>query len=221
MCTLWPFTRHGWTPLRGFVGLTILAIVLAVVFGRPKDAAVLVMATALVLMAIYWYWLEDHGARNEAILRRRLVGYAELGSLSDEARPQRRPLTRAQHQILLGTLKKVEQKAASLAAILVFIAIAIVTVGASDMTDLCKGLVYYCLLIPLLPLFIALAFAFWQKDNLSFVGTGDRSDAEQLQNTLISDLLQKEHCFRFAIVCTIFYVAAGFATLLIATLFYT
>lgn len=210
----WPFTARGWTPLRGAIGLAITIISLAAAFCRLHDFPVLLMAGALVLMATYWYRLEDLGVRDEAILRRRLVGYAKLGNEPNDERLQRNLLSRAEHQILLGTLKKVEQKAASLAAVLVFIAIAIVTVGATSMASTASGRVYYCLLVPLLPLFICVTFAFKQVDNISFNRSDSRSDAEQLQKTLIDDLLQKEHCFRFSLYCTIAYGGLAFFWLL-------
>lgn len=125
-------------------------------------------------------------------LNRRLEGYAALSEKFGRC---------AKHQILLGTLKKVEQKAASLAAIVVFLAIAVVTVGASDMKSPETAQWFYALLLPLLPVFTALILAFKQVDGFHLDDEAG-SDADTLHNRLKDDLLDKEIAFRFAWVAT-------------------
>lgn len=186
----------------------------------PNFVAFIALVSVLCAEYFFWLCLGSAGARDEVILRRRLAGYAEV-ALKPNGKPKTHGLLPvAEHQILLGTLKKVELKATSLAAILVFIAIALVTVGANDLKRVETGLRFYCMLLPLLPMFVALTFDFFQKDNLSFDPADKRSDAKQLQDALMQDLLRKEHCFRFALTCTIAYTGIGFFVMLLAVLFF-
>lgn len=213
LCLEWTFRAES-----GFVSFAIRNCGLADQHAPPGGETwlypLLTLFFALLVEALIWEWLRDNGQRDDAILQRRLAGYAELAFGDVPERPV------SKHQILLGTLKKVELKATSLAAVLVFIAIALVTVGANDLKDVGTGLWFYCLLLPLLPMFVALTFDFFQKDNLSFDPADKRSDAKQLQDALMQDLLRKEHCFRFALTCTIAYTGAGFAAMLAAILFF-
>ena len=152
MQCLWPFTRHGWTPLRGVIGVIIVLILLAWIFAYLANAPLKLAATSLIAQALLFYRIEDQGARDHTRLMGRLNGYSSLS---------RQPA----HQILLGTLKKVETKATSLAAILVFIAIALVTVGASPFTTAPRtssALWIAAALLSLMPSFLALLFAIRQ-----------------------------------------------------------
>lgn len=219
LCLEWTFRAES-----GFVSFAIRNCGLADQHAPPGAETwlypLLTLFFALLVEALIWEWLKDNQIRNADILRRRLAGYAEAGLKPDNNQQTNGLLPIAEHQILLGTLKKVELKATSLAAVLVFIAIALVTVGANDLKDIGTGLWFYCLLLPLLPMFMALTFDFFQKDNLSFDPADKRSNAKQLQDALMQDLLRKEHCFRFALTCTIAYTGIGFFVMLLAVLFF-
>lgn len=176
-------------------GIGLLALVCSIYLGlcRPGYGPLILMSTGLMLQGLYLIHLGWNAAGLRRNLERRLEGYAYLSG--GYARPEK-------HAILLGTLKKVEQKAASLAAVVVFLAIAVVTVGASDMKTPRISAWYYALLMPLVPVFIALVVGFKQVDGHDLPDSAEQgswaNDATLLHDALKRDLLNKEIAFRFA-----------------------
>lgn len=175
----------------------IIILMLACVFGYATGWPARFAAISLVAQALLFYWIEDQGSRDAMRLLGRIAGYSSVSDVT-------------LHQILLGTLKKVESKATSLAAILVFIAIALITVGApfnftGDPSANTPWIV--ALLLTLLPAFMALCYAFRQLDNLNYFA---EEGASGLQKALRADLMQKEHCYRFAWTVIVSYTGLSF-----------
>lgn len=162
-------------------------------------------ALSLFAQAMFFCWIKNNGGTDRLRLMARLSGYGVLHG-------------RSEFEILLGILKKVETKATSLAAILVFIAIALVTLGGTDLinpptpgsTDAPSWIM--AILWTMMPSFLALTFAIRQIDNID---AGPNRDTRSLSDALMTDLLYKETCFRFAWGMTIAYTLLGFAGLFV------
>jgi hypothetical protein len=139
-------------------------------------------------------------------LIQRLEGYALLKGVSCEGVPQngdqKRPLTSTGHEVLLGTLKKIEAKNValiSLAAILVALIALISTLNKSINFQLFLVVVAILMVVPVWQLFRGIRqidqhdFEICCRDEVAI-----RCISVQLQLALIDDLLCKERAFRFA-----------------------
>jgi len=156
---------------------------------------IMVATAALVFEVALYYWLTSRIQSLKKILGGRLYHYARCF-------PKSRGVT--SHDILLGALKKVEQKNASLAVILVFVAASLVAFSAGGFAapnaDKEKALLILAFLLPLLPLFGATLMGMRQLDCYNLIGRPITRSV--LRTDLRLDLLEKEAAFRFAFVST-------------------
>lgn len=194
------------------IGLVAAGIGLSAAFGFVNSGPLAMAALSLFAQAMFFFWIKNNGGTDRLRLMARLSGYGVLHG-------------RSEFEILLGILKKVETKATSLAAILVFIAIALVTLGGTDLTkpptpgstDAPSWIM--AILLTMMPSFLALTFAIRQIDNIDAGPnrgtTSPNKGTTSLSDALMKDLLYKETCFRFAWGMTIAYTLLGFAGLFV------
>ncbi|SCY15309.1 hypothetical protein [Paracoccus tibetensis] len=128
-------------------------------------------------------------------LRVRMNAYASLQGYS--LRPGNGTLSLGAYQVLLGTLKKIESKANSLAAVVVFLAVAAVTLASADeFSDYSKEFYTGCVAFFVF-LVAGLVGGFHHIDQLATSGLITRNKPAshletQMEKDLIVDLLRKE-----------------------------
>jgi hypothetical protein len=153
-------------------------------------------------------------------LKCRLSGYAVLKSAdSQECGPDAVHLPACQHEVLLGTLKKVETKNAALIQAWALFLTATVGLAAVSLSNVDASESGYFRLVLLTLVFLALPFLFAalrgmkQLDQYSFrrLRCGGSLEGQlpvRMQDGLLQDLLVKEACFRFSLCGAYAYVVA-------------
>jgi len=176
------------------------------------DEFIVVLIGFLALEAMYFIsvWCDYAFPRRKEDFRRRMGAYAELKKGNEtEASCQCKKETScpgvlppAAHEVLLGTLKKVEQKSAVNTTILVFaLTISLVILLQPTLPSLppqVKNLVLTFVSLLILPTFLAFRGTY-QLDQLDFPGCSNNGFClkKRMQDDLIKDLLEKERAFRF------------------------
>ena len=152
--------------------------------------------------------------KREAVIRR-MAAYSNLKSpnLSEKATPINGfYLTSGAHEVLLGTLKKVEAKSAALTSVIVFSLTifigSIVASGTYDNFDRLLAILATCLILPLIFSFRGI----YQLDQSDFRKTTDYDSdpkrvSKALQGKLMDDLISKERSFRFSRKVTMFSIS--------------
>lgn len=161
------------------------------------------MMLVLVYVAMVWLWTEDGGMRSltSPTTEERLRAYA---ALSNGGPVFREPAPKEVHQILLGTLKKVELKNSVLLTVLIFLeAAAFGAWGVSQFKYPSSPEVAALLLaaFALFPSLLAGLRGIRQLDTFDLRGRGTLSQFELqrvLRGDMMQDLEKKERLFRFA-----------------------
>lgn len=165
---------------------------------------------ALFLAVMYFCFLwSQYLPVSDKRLRQRLQSYAEVKKTDFYSRR----LTREQHGILLGALKKVEAKNGTLFAALTFVAAATVALIASDRLQESANYAAGFLVVQI-PFFWATLRGMRQIDQVS----SDGKNTEEMQNDLKNDLLIKETCFRFSMTGVCILITGGILFVAIAQL---
>lgn len=150
----------------------------------------------------------------------RLSDYARMQEAREPAEqhePEGLHLSGDQHAILLGILKKVEAKNASLLTMWSLMITSIVAFSALKFPKELSGELVWLLILAILFLFSCLV-GMRQVDQVHYKQLSGRVDsAKRLQDELICDMLTKEAAFRFAHTGAFFYV--GIAMLLFGCAF--
>jgi len=197
--------------------------------GLLSDDDVFIGAVLFILMleALYCFcrcWPFPHHGCQRA-LRKRMCAYALLKENTCNSQPKCCDrLSPLAHEVLLGTLKKVEQKSLGLN---VFLVLAL-TVGANVALNHKFGgndierLVLLLLTALLLPLFSSFR-GLVQIDQADFIDKGDNQKeiepaADSLQRQLLDDLMGKEQAFRFSLNTTKWSVSIFFFVVLAYTI---
>lgn len=141
--------------------------------------------------------------------------------------PSRKNVESIEHEVLLGMLKKIEGKNASLAVVLVFLSGGVITASGSNMGDLVMVMAAPLLLL-LLPLLISALLGMRhvgdghflklsKRLSLEGVGSSDfKAFAEEMQKNLMYDLYMKERVFQFAWIGAIAVTVVFFISLVLA-----
>jgi hypothetical protein len=133
-------------------------------------------------------------------LKERMLGYAKLKAkcaCQIESCPNSL-LPYCAHEVLLGTLKKVETKSATMTTILVFALSAFVAIAFQDGSYSCYGSVIVIVAsLLILPLFFAFS-GIRQLDSINIANTPAEDLPQRLQSDLLRDLRKKERGFRFS-----------------------
>lgn len=156
---------------------------------------------AAVVVAVVYQEVVANATNGRDALRKRLAAYDLMKSgkrlspwdSDEELLPVR------QHEVLLGILKKVEAKNASLFSALTFVSAATVAVSGLDAFDEHKG-VLAALFLFTLPCLWASLRGMRQVDQKDMPAkpSSSRERAVVMQRMLMDDLLQKEAAFDFA-----------------------
>ncbi|CUH83513.1 hypothetical protein [Thalassovita mediterranea] len=204
------------------------------------------VVVTVVAQLVLWFRYSCGGkvALNVTALKERVETYAALkkgkGTLSEDHTVDNSELLSAGgHEVLLGTLKKVETKSAALSTIIVFAMGAFLTVVFSDSgavacssgSNSCEpnGYDAYGLLtvVAALNLLAPLYHAFVGIGHLdtfdSRVGVdqGKALGAKEMQLNLMSDLLKKERGYRFSKLVSAFVILTYFFVLIADALWVT
>lgn len=167
-----------------------------------------------ILLAQMLYY-DDLRARNkgaESLLAHRLEAYANLHGVKDCG--NKYILTSNAHRILLGTIKKVEAKAASLLVFLVLtITLTITLTTVVDSSDT-NTKIFLVAVIFLHPGAVASVLQCFKQIDTFDLKQGGVLEYE-LQSALLSQLMVKEYKFRFAYEMTLVILIAGFSGLVI------
>lgn len=214
-----------WKASQGVL-LGLLSVILTIqIWSNPLQlqlwqAPFIALATMLFL-ALSWSFLNCGLSQARRDVRTRLNAYARLKPRVQPASARYRShsaslLSAGAHEVLLGTLKKVEAKNASLATILVFVASIfanpVVVFTKHDGLSEFQGLFFKFALIPMGPLVaVLIAASVWgmrQIDNSAFYHLWDRRTfsgpiTEKLQSDLIDDLIFKERLFKVCFISAI------------------
>lgn len=169
--------------------------------------------TIVVLVAELVVWLcisgdypRERGAARKGVLLR-IKGYAILKKEGCKSVNQiyEGILPAGEHEVVLGTLKKVEQKNAVLVSILIFALAVLVSLSYSESLSASQQCFFVVLLTGLIPPFCVAFSGFVQLDQRDFrlmcVRSDEKVAASRLQDALLSDLMRKEHAFRFSFWC--------------------
>lgn len=138
-------------------------------------------------------------------LVRRIKAYTALKPcpVCSDAQDAGAALTGAEHEVLLGILKKVEAKNAVLATFWSIAVAVVVAIGVSvDFKEAAMKYEFFCLFAVLVPFLISIVVAAKQLDQISTNRILARHSDEQairreMQEALMKDLLDKEAAFRF------------------------
>lgn len=149
---------------------------------------------------IYYCWLEDRSPTVNLQQKHRMEAYAALKPGKDEDRvpPNMERTSRLAHEVLLGTLKKVEAKSASLLVVWtlfvssLFVVITTLPAAEAHLRALLIAFVLFCL-----PTIILLTKCFKQLDFMD-LPVGEKTFPSTLQSYLFFDLTEKERLYRFA-----------------------
>ena len=142
-------------------------------------------------------------------LDERLESYAKMKGESEAPDVETTGLlSSGQHEVLLGTLKKVEAKNGTLFTALTFVAAATVALIASENGGIPKPIISGFLFLQI-PFFWASLRGMKQVDQWS----SDGKDVVEMQAELKNDLLTKEVCFRFSMTGIFLLITGGIATL--------
>ncbi|OUS04365.1 hypothetical protein A9Q96_15570 [Rhodobacterales bacterium 52_120_T64] len=174
----------------------------------------LITVSLLSFEIIYcaYIWTRFHNTGNNEQIIDRMTAYADLKSNNCDDKCAHKMngsklMSSGAHEVLLGTLKKVEAKNSALIAIIVFAVAILMGSILSDKPDLDDGLkklmvVFVTLLIlPTLASFRGIR----QIDQIDFPcrGIADEQNSKvRLETHLLRDLIGKERAFRFALVTT-------------------
>ncbi|WP_156113538.1 hypothetical protein [Paracoccus sanguinis] len=153
-----------------------------------------------VYQYIYYCWLEDHYPTVNLQQMNRMETYAALkpGEDKDRVPPNMERTSKLAHEVLLGTLKKVEAKSASLLVIWtlfvssLFVVITTLPAVEKQLRAVLVAFVLFCL-----PTIILLTKCFKQLD-LMDLPVGKKTSATGMQSYLFFDLAEKERLYRFA-----------------------
>ena len=172
--------------------------------------AVVLIAECLLLVCLARDFDSKDVASIDAI-RLRMAAYAELKpALNTKNLTKRRAILSAdQHEVLLGTLKKVEHKNAILVTVTIFalsvLVAAQIGVGVSTQMKDVFTIFTFSFILPLCRAFSG----FVQLDQRNFRRlevTTVSTAAWNLQRSLLIDLMRKEFAFRFAFISVRFLV---------------
>jgi hypothetical protein len=157
----------------------------------------------ICVVAMVWLWTEDGGSRSVrgVSLEERLKGYASLSAGGPKICE---PSASEVHQILLGTLKKVEFKNSILLTVLIFLEAAALAAWSDQSFREPESVQMSAMLLAafgLFPSLIAGLLGIRQLDTQDLRGRGISNHfelQEQLRSDLMADLERKERLFRFS-----------------------
>ncbi len=191
-------------------------------FGRNLLEVYLLSALGILSLFIFIYDFR-FGPNPQSRIRKRLQAYAMIsnGQRDFERSERTGTLTVKEHAILLGILKKIEQKSAVLSTIIVFIMAAFLSgfyqSNGHEVERSILGWAAGCIF----PAFLAAFVGIRHIDLGHTYGRWFSSTEEHarfIQRQLIDDLVRKECCYKFSwylvlIVCSLLFFSLGIITL--------
>ena len=169
----------------------------------PQDFLFAFLTVAVFEVLFFIFLLDRYFKMKDLLLiSKRLIGYSYLAGNTSSFDCDSQILKPGPHSILLGTLKKIEQKNSNVSVFIIFAFAVIFTVISSAPIELSpmKGFSVILMIGLMLPLLSAL-IGFRQLDNFNLdltLAPTDKLLMHQLQQKLMQDLLLKEICFRFS-----------------------